>query len=644
MAKRKLSKKAKAIDERLAQSFDLRNTTGSNWNYGMTNFTGNDKAAYRLIGEMAEQKGGNVDHFGKLVENKSEDNMSGDVRADGSGQKISNRRYISVTVYHKDDTVTPAGTILDKDGNRKNAAYEKKTGRQHLSTIRHHLAILADPDYVAKLKQRPPRERKKYVKREKQDLEGMITQMPPEFAEVLERRGINLAAVKELGMLEAGPYIAKGKWEYILWGVDPGKDRNANNWMAEQANEGELPSAIKHAWGYGNVSPHLTSKEEKLMVGLCRLQKREEPGLGQGFAKELLWLATSKSAKKAREQYTQKHSLDLSVEHKPVEYLHIKLPRKTRKIHELLEEMADDDAPLPITFADFQSLVNKFPLVGFRYDWNKQGYDFYFKEDKTFADGVKTFRKIRKDKNKFAKLRKDQSSLINLVLDRVGTGRTPAEKRDNMLRQTGINELQIFDHVKSLMYELTPKSRTCVQVPKPEDMPYIQAAENRREYMQAAVSGHTRKRSKFVREQFERKIGKEWRKDFLDRIYARVKDDEVLCRLINGQTKAGFVKKPWKHHPEPTRQYYERNLMRRQLDDWLGSLQSYELENVLAGRRPNVDFFEKARKRLDSQFQYCQERGLRIITEKQHEKLYKPALDKLEGIFNQELLNYKLPK
>jgi hypothetical protein len=174
------------------------------------------------------------------------------------------------------------------------------------------------------------------------------------------------------------------------------------------------------------------------------------------------------------------------------------------------------------------------------------------------------------------------------------------------------------------------------------DLPFYEAAYHRRQAFAAELQKRTGGDKDYNLVSWKkREISEELRKQFLGKIYERVRSYRVLCKLINGQA-AGDV---WyrragspRFTSKLTRDYWNKQLDRKTLDRWVLSHRAeFEFEYALAGQSPHCRIVDGARHRLDLHYKESAEKKLGIIKDSEY-KSYGKALDDLQKAIDTELL------
>lgn len=397
MAERKLAED-NALDELIAQAFDLRSTIGKNVIALHKHFTATNNTTcvsmLRTLAAIVRQKG--HENFDGRIEVRVGPLQAGQLLAvpvvhDGvrkvheritdaspySGKELVHGYPLAYTLYDRDDNVLVragyrAGTRLKEDEG-------ELIGPDQIDTLLLYVPLLPDPKLPRMLKAPPKRERQERIRKARKRLEDILQRMPKDFAAYAAKRDVDLKALATIDMLEVGEHLKEEKWSALLWALDPGKHHTILNWYKAKLRADDLPADVKQAWIDLNTMPHRVTELEFMLLAAYRLQAKPErrKGIAGNIGEELTWLAKQGEPSRARELYGR--AIDLQQPHDPARFYAGGRPSQPMSIEEKLTD--------PFwTYADREGILRNFPLSAFRKQWNRIVLNDAFGDARAFSE------------------------------------------------------------------------------------------------------------------------------------------------------------------------------------------------------------------------------------------------------------------
>lgn len=187
-----------------------------------------------------------------------------------------------------------------------------------------------------------------------------------------------------------------------------------------------------------------------------------------------------------------------------------------------------------------------------------------------------------------------------------------------------------------------------------KDLPYYKKALSLRQQFDGVMKKIEKPEMHFCDKQCQKwNVQEEWVCQYLKQVFNRITADVKAgklgagaCQLINGQAEGKFYeyhKVESRFVPRLSRAYGATGLVQETLERWA---QSHDTRYVrfrfaVTGQSLHVDIWQKVKERLDDQYTRCKDNGWSYITEKQYTKLYPYVIQRLEKIFDEELLRFE---
>lgn len=207
------------------------------------------------------------------------------------------------------------------------------------------------------------------------------------------------------------------------------------------------------------------------------------------------------------------------------------------------------------------------------------------------------------------------------------------------------------------------------------DLPLYRAARVRRQAFASAVRLLAEEHLKLYNQPgsnitFRQTVSDRWHDQYLAAVLQRIRHDQDICKLVNGQA-AGKPGRGYrgKFRPYLTRDYWKQELTLETLTTWVDNAHGnkYHVCHALEGSTLEIDFWHEVKRRLDEQHaldvkhrgctpEYCPVNaplraadpdrkyfctgGKVIISEDEYQRRYPAAIERLQKVFNDELLAF----
>jgi len=453
MVTQKLKENAQPLDEMVAQTYHRGSVVGRNIpvldQYFRKQGNTNGIALLRWVSDKIQEKyGGNfrgsfVLNVGTSVKGeklaKPEEGRRYETICDAasvSGQELRRVAYpVTLTLYNSRAREVAAGFTLDS-----RAQYEGMIGEKQLGSALVFVPLLNDKDMRKKLRKLPVADVRARAKKAQHSFEEIL-KMPEQFAEVARRNNVDPALLNNPELLKEGPHLAKQYWSALVWAFQT-KSKNDMNWMAGEAKAHKLPMDVHRAYMTLRTLPHLMTREQYVLLGAYRLQAKREhrKGVAGNVPAELLWLANSGKADRAREMYG--NTIDLAVTHVPAKFYTGDVPQQEMTVGKKLND--------PYwTMADLEGVLRKFPLTEFRRKWNTELAKDAFKDANRFGRMVDYLATVRRSdahnlKQSSGDLEKtrlgDHYEFVSCMLDHIKDPKTKRFSYERLIYGTPIDQ------------------------------------------------------------------------------------------------------------------------------------------------------------------------------------------------------------
>ncbi len=177
-----------------------------------------------------------------------------------------------------------------------------------------------------------------------------------------------------------------------------------------------------------------------------------------------------------------------------------------------------------------------------------------------------------------------------------------------------------------------------------KDLQHHKAAYERRQMFREEVMKRSKTRNiEYAPEKYD--VAKEWYNAFVQKVYERIKNDEGICRLINGQS-AGKFWTSWRtkilhFDPKLTNEYNNKTLSLEALNRWLDSYNAdLTMRFALQGLDPKTGLLGRIGDRLQQQYCHKDNSGERFISEHDYFDVFPAAAKRLADTFDDELLRF----
>ncbi|MEM4247050.1 MAG: hypothetical protein QXF14_01885, partial [Candidatus Woesearchaeota archaeon] len=175
-----------------------------------------------------------------------------------------------------------------------------------------------------------------------------------------------------------------------------------------------------------------------------------------------------------------------------------------------------------------------------------------------------------------------------------------------------------------------------------KDLKYYKAAYERRKMFEAEVAKRYGKKNITYALHEKHAVSDEWYDRFIQLVHERIKDDEAICRLVNGQSAGKFWTgwtKSLKFSPRITDAYQHTTLSIDTLKRWVDShYASTSIKFALQGLDAKINILQGIGRRLEEQ--YKNKFNNSFITEHDFFDVYPQAARRLMNTFDEILLKF----
>ncbi|MEM2916612.1 MAG: hypothetical protein QXT19_04620 [Candidatus Woesearchaeota archaeon] len=175
-----------------------------------------------------------------------------------------------------------------------------------------------------------------------------------------------------------------------------------------------------------------------------------------------------------------------------------------------------------------------------------------------------------------------------------------------------------------------------------KDLKYYKAAHERRKMFEAEVTKRAGRKNIEYALHEKHAVADEWYDQFIQIVHEQIKNDEVICRLVNGQSAGKFWTgwtKSLRFSPRITDAYQHTTLSIDTLKRWVDShYASTSIKFALQGLDAKISLLQRIGRRLEEQYTNKHNNG--FITEHDFFDVYPQAAKRLMNAFDEKLLNF----
>jgi len=180
-----------------------------------------------------------------------------------------------------------------------------------------------------------------------------------------------------------------------------------------------------------------------------------------------------------------------------------------------------------------------------------------------------------------------------------------------------------------------------------KNLTYCKAAYERRQAFRAEVMKRSNAGTFDYAINEKHEVADEWYNTFIAGVYARIKEDEEICRLINGQSAGKFWTswtKSTRFEPKLTNAYQQKTLSPEGFRKWVDSYDaSPSLKLALQGLDIKTRLLGRIGSRLQEQYTHKDNKDELFISEQEYFDIFPAAAKRLTAAFDGGLLAF-LPK
>ncbi len=176
------------------------------------------------------------------------------------------------------------------------------------------------------------------------------------------------------------------------------------------------------------------------------------------------------------------------------------------------------------------------------------------------------------------------------------------------------------------------------------DLPFYKAAYERRQAFRKEVMKRSKARNFEYAIHEKHDVSDEWYDAFIPMVYERIKNDECICKLVNGQS-AGRFWRGWTRNlrfdPQVTDSYGQKTLLPEGFRRWIDSYDASSIiKFALQGIDPKIRLLSRIGDRLQEHYNHKDNEGECFISEQEFFDVYPAAAKRLMAAFDGELLRF----